>query len=249
MISNGDGEADFYECFSNAFVTSPAGHDFICGLERDAAGHFYTASGNQGLLRISPDGRKVDVLATGFRNPDGLGLLADGKLTVPCSEGDWTPGLDDLRGADAGTLNPSGKPPFYGFGGPRDGKPPELPLVYLPRGLDNTSGGQVAVAGDRWGPLAGPAVHLSYGAGTHFLVLRDEVGGQAQGAVVPLAGDFASGVHRGRFNPADGQLYVSGMAWLGHVHGRRRLLSARPIHGRAGAGCRSASTSTRTACW
>ena len=36
--SNGDGEADFYECFSNAYATSTAGHDFICGLERDASG-------------------------------------------------------------------------------------------------------------------------------------------------------------------------------------------------------------------
>ena len=45
---NGDGEADFYECFNNAFETSPAGHDFICGLQRDDEGNFYTASGNQG---------------------------------------------------------------------------------------------------------------------------------------------------------------------------------------------------------
>jgi putative heme-binding domain-containing protein len=55
---NGAGEADFYECFSNAYVTSPAGHDFICGLQRDAAGRFYTVSGKQGLLRISADGRR-----------------------------------------------------------------------------------------------------------------------------------------------------------------------------------------------
>ena len=88
---NGDGEADWYECFSNAFVTSSAGHDFICGLQRDSAGRFYTASGNQGLVRISADGRKAEVLATGFRNPDGLALLPDGSITVPCSEGDWTP--------------------------------------------------------------------------------------------------------------------------------------------------------------
>jgi azurin len=61
-------------------------------------------------------------------------------------------------------------------------------------------------------------VHFSFGSCTHFLVLRDEVGGQPQGAVVPLVGDFRSGVHRGRFSPADGQLYVSGMnGW--HVYG------------------------------
>src|SRR5262249_21917263 len=88
---NGDGEADFYECFSKPYLTSPAGHDFICGLQRDSSGHFYTTSTNQGLLRISPGGKHAQVLATGFRNPDGLGLLPDGTITVPCSEGDWTP--------------------------------------------------------------------------------------------------------------------------------------------------------------
>ena len=89
---NGDGEADFYECFSNKMITSPAGHDFICGLARDPHGRFYTASGKQGLIRISADGQKVDVLATGFRNPDGVGCApTDGAVTVPCSEGDWTP--------------------------------------------------------------------------------------------------------------------------------------------------------------
>ena len=64
---NGDGETDFYECFSNAYVTSPAGHDFICGLERDAAGNFYTASGNQGLLRDFP--RRQEGRGPGHRLP------------------------------------------------------------------------------------------------------------------------------------------------------------------------------------
>ncbi len=41
---NGDQVADWYECYSNAFETSPSGHDYICGLERDAEGNFYLAS-------------------------------------------------------------------------------------------------------------------------------------------------------------------------------------------------------------
>src|SRR5581483_8699490 len=45
--------------------------------------------------------------------------------------------------------------------------------------------------------------------------LRDEVGGQMQGGVVPLPGEFLSGAHRGRFNPKDGQLYVTGMGGWG----------------------------------
>ncbi len=203
---NGDGEADFYECFSNAFETSPAGHDFICGLQRDSSGRFYTASGKQGLLRISADGRDVETLATGFRNPDGLGLSPEGTITVPNSEGDWVPASMVCE------VRPGG---HYGYGGPKGQAPPDLPLVYLPRGLDNSSGGQAFVPDDRFGPLKGQLVHLSFGAGSAFVVLREQVEGQPQGAAVPLGGEFRSGAHRARFNPKDGQLYVSGMAGWG----------------------------------
>jgi putative heme-binding domain-containing protein len=214
---NKDGEADFYECFSNAYQTSTAGHDFICGLQQDGEGNFYIASGNQGIVRISADGKKADVVAVGFRNPDGLGIYPDGMITVPSSEGEWTP--TSMISAVRPAPKPTEPPPFYGYRGGRWGSLPQtspvLPLVYLPRGIDNSSGGQVYVDSDRWGPLRGQMVHLSFGAGSHFLLLRDEVGGVMQGAVVPLRGEFLSGVHRGRFNPADGQLYVSGMGGWG----------------------------------
>lgn len=219
---NNDGEADFYECFCNRYITSPGGHDYICGLQRDAAGAFYTASSKQGLLRISPDGKNVDVLATGFRNPDGVGLCPDGAVTVPCSEGEWTPGSMICLIRPSGTVEKRGSerigghnPPYFGYGGPKEGKAPDLPLVYLPRGVDNSSGGQIRVSSERWGPLKDLMIHFSYGAGSHFLLLRDEVDGQAEGGIVPLAGEFQSGAHRGRFHPKDGQLYVTGMGGWG----------------------------------
>ena len=208
--TNGDGEADFYACVTNRFEPS-GGHNFKCGLERDAAGNFFTAS-HQGLLRISPDGKTVDVLATGFRNPDGLALIPDGTLTVPVSEGDFTP-----ASAICEVRQKVGQPPASPVPNFR-GTPPALPMVYIPRGLDHSSGGQTYISSDRWGPLGGQLLHFSFGACTQFLVLRDEVAGQPQGAIVPLPGDFRSGVHRGRFSPADGQLYVCGMnGW--HVYG------------------------------
>jgi putative heme-binding domain-containing protein len=203
---DGDGEADFYECFSNRHQTSPAGHDFVSGLQRDSAGRFYTASSKQGLLRVAADGQSIETIANGFRNPDGLGLTPDGIATVPNSEGEWTPASMICE------IRPGG---FYGYGGPRNDQPPDLPLVYLPRGIDNSSAAQVFVSGDRFGPLRGHSLHLSFGAGSYFLLLREVVDGQPQGAVVPLPGEFQSGVHRGRFNPADGQLYVTGMAGWG----------------------------------
>ncbi len=201
-----DGEADFHECVSNAYITSTAGHDFICGLQRDREGRFYTNSGRQGLIRISADGRSVETLAIGFRNPDGLGLGPDGTITSPSSEGEWVPASMVAEVKLGG---------HYGYKGPIENRPPDLPLVYLPRGLDNSSGGQVFADPDRFGPLGGHWLHLSFGAGAWFLVLRDAVDGQPQGAIVPMPGDFAAGVHRGRMNPKDGQLYVSGMAGWG----------------------------------
>lgn len=218
---NNDGEADYYECFSDVYKTSPAGHDYICGLERDSSGHFYTVSGNEGLLQISPDGQSYQVLATGFRNPDGLGLTSDGVVTIPCSEGSWTPSSMICAVPTERPLPKFGpqigghQPPFFGLGGPKKGIAPDLPMVYLPRGLDNSSGGQIHVDSEKWGPLQGKMLHLSFGTGTHFLLLRDEVNGQIQGGVIPLAGEFSSGVHRGRFSPVDGQLYVSGMSGWG----------------------------------
>jgi len=211
---NGDGEADFYECFSNAFETSSSGHDFICGLQRDQQGYFYTASSNQGLVRISPDGEDATVLATGFRNPDGLGIGLDGSVTVSSSEGSWTPAsMVCLVPAQESEL--ASPPPHFGYGGPQNNQPPALPLVYLPRTIDNSSGGQTIVPLETWGPMQGQRLHFSFGMGTWFTVLQDEVNGQTQGAVLPMAGDFLSGVHRGRFSSTDKHLYVSGQQGWG----------------------------------
>jgi putative heme-binding domain-containing protein len=213
---DGDDEIDFYECFSKAFTSSPSGHDYLCGLERDADGYFYFASGNEGLVRISPDGQQATIIATGFRNPDGLGLLDDGSLTVPCSEGEWTPTSmiclvrpnPDASPEKRFEVNPI---PFYGYRGPKPNQSIELPLVYLPRGIDNSSGGQLQVHSKSIGPLDGQIVHTSFGTGTMHLLLRDRVGDQWQGAFSPLPGDFLSGTHRARVRPQDGWIYVSGM--------------------------------------
>ena len=135
-----------------------------------------------------------------------MGLGPDGTLTVPSSEGEWVPA------SMVAEIKPGG---HYGYPRPERNQPPDLPLVYLPRGIDNSSGGQVFADSDRFGPLATSGFTSRSATGSAFLLLRDAVDGQPQGAVVPLPGEFASGVHRGRMNPKDGQLYVSGMAGWG----------------------------------
>lgn len=210
---NGDDEADFYECVTNAQETSPGGHDYITGLDIDAEGRFYFASGNQGVCRVKP-GSAVEVLATGFRNPNGLGLSPDGTVTTSVQEGDWTPtSAICMITPDMMKLQP---PAHFGAGGKRGEQPVTQPLVFLPRGEDNSSGGQCFITGKAWSELQGSGnlVHLSPGAGSAFLVLRSKEA-LAGGAALRIAGSFDSGAQTGRFHPLDGQFYVTGMQGWG----------------------------------
>ncbi len=201
---NGDGETDYYECFSNAYATSPGGHDYITGLQRDAAGNWFAVSANQGIFRISPDGQRVDIVATGFRNPNGLGLGADGTLTTSCQEGNWTPA------SQVCLVPPGASGLYFGYGGPKSDQPTTPPLIYLPRSVDNSTGGQCFVDSDRWGVPRGSLLSTSWGTGSTLLLLPEKVDDTWQAAAVQVPGEFRSGSHRARFSPHDGQFYVSG---------------------------------------
>ncbi|MDF1814409.1 MAG: GDSL-type esterase/lipase family protein [Verrucomicrobiales bacterium] len=207
--TNGDDEADFYQCVSRAQDTSPRGHDFITGLQRDTKGRWYFASGNQGICRISADGKSLTLLATGLRNPNGLGISPDGSVVLSSvQEGTWTPA------SAVCDVSPGG---HFGAGGPLEGERGYVPpMLYLPRGVDNSSGGQTYIDSDRWGPVKDQWLHFSGGVAKYFLVLREEVKGGSQAATVVLPGSFRSGAHRGRFSPYDGQLYVAGAQGWGN---------------------------------
>jgi type 1 glutamine amidotransferase len=203
---NGDGEADFYECVTNDFETMSGGHDYYTNLESDREGRFHFLS-PRGLHRVAG---RTETVASGWRHANGLSVGPDGTITVAPQEGEWTPASMICEAKPGG---------WYGFGGPKVAPSRPLgydpPLCYLPRHIDNSSGGQVWVTGGRWGPLEGQLLNLSYGRSSMQLILRDVVDGQAQGAAVPLGLHFASGVMRGRFHPKDGQLYVTGMkGWV-----------------------------------
>lgn len=209
---NGDDEADFYECVTSSMKTSPGGHDYVVGLESDDAGRWVFASANQGICRITGTA-PPEILATGFRNPNGLGLSTDGRfITTSVQEGDWTPATAicqvDLQ-QNVGA--------HFGAGGPKAGKPPEPVLLYMPRGEDNSASSQTFVSGGAWRDLKGDQnlVHLSSGGGSAWLVLRQQVKGIWQGAALKISGNFDSGPQCARFHPVDGHLYVNGMAGWG----------------------------------
>ncbi len=219
---NCDGEADYYENFNNDVHTTPGFHEFAFDLQTDAEGNFYYSKagpvrgGGRGfeyiaehsgcIMKVSPDGMKTTIVATGMRAPNGIGIGPKGEITSGDNEGTWMPMC---------RINYWSKP--GGFGGcvdtsHRDPKPPwyDDPICWLPKSVDNSNGGQVWVTSDRWGPLKGELLHTSYGTCSLYHVLRDP-GERAQGGVVRFPLNFLSGICRPRFNPIDGQLYLAGL--------------------------------------
>ena len=213
---NKDGEADFYENFNNDVQITSHYHEFCLNLETDSQGNFYfTKGGNLDeavlphhgtLLKVSKDGKQLSVVATGLRAPNGMGMGPQDQITVSDNEGNWVPS------SRVNLMKPGG---FYGhvFTAHKDPKPTDYdkPIFWLPHGLDNSSGGQVWVNSDRWGPLKGQMLHMSYGSCSLFATSMEDVDGQIQGSAVKLPLRFDSGVMRGRFSARDGQLYVCGL--------------------------------------
>ena len=220
---DGNGEADFYECFNHDVMITSSFHEFAFDLQTDRAGNFYVSKGGPvkpggrgfdeivphhgTILRISKDGGSLDVIATGLRAPNGIGVSPDGVVTSGDNEGSWIPRC---------RLNWITEPGYYG--GVRDTAHmqdvpdrPDLPLCWMPMEIDNSSGSQVWVTSDKWGDLQGRLLHLSYGTCGLYLVLEEEVSGQVQGGVVRFPVSFSSSAMRARFHPVDQQLYIVGL--------------------------------------
>jgi cytochrome c2 len=83
-------------------------------------------------------------------------------------------------------------------------------VLFMPKSVDNSSGGQVWVTSPKWGPLQGRLLHMSYGQSSLYEVLTQEVDGVVQGGVARIPLKFATGLMRARFAPHDGELYVAG---------------------------------------
>lgn len=231
---NRDGEADFYETFSPETDVSVNFHAFNFDLQTDSRGNFYYAKSGHGadfalpgaVIEISPDGEQRRIYCTGFRSPNGMGVLPDDRLTVSDNQGQWMP---------ASKINLIRRGGFYGWvptyslkgmwapdGGELDlstVEPPENfdpPLVWMPQDFDNSSGGQVWAGDPRWGPLADHLLHTSFGKGWMSYLAIQDFDDISQAAIIKLPFDFQTGIMRARVNPADGQVYATGLdGWNG----------------------------------
>ncbi len=220
---NGDGEADYYENFNNDHQVSEHFHEFALDIQQGSDGELYYTKGARHardaifpqhgtLLRVSEDGAKTDILANGFRAPNGLGLSPTGEFWISDNEGHWHP---------ANRINIVEPGGFYGnrwsYVGDSNVDQYDPPLCWIHPSVDRSPGTFVWPPDDRWGPFQDKPITISYGMGRMFLVLDEEVEGVRQGGVVRFPLEFETGVMRAKFRPTDGQLYLAGLfGWAGN---------------------------------
>ncbi len=234
---NGDGETDFYENFYSDQDVSHFFHSFNFGLVTDSKGNFYYTKVGQytdnkdpgNVMKISPDGKKWESIATGFRVPNGITIAPNDDIYVSDNQGNWEP-------ANKITLIEKGE--FYGYVpnlvtkrwspngvkfnkenlkgmviSPSLVKVPEKfyqPTFWIPQEFDNSPGGGIW-SDKSWGPLGNHMIHTSYGHGWAYYFLPHKVDGVSQGAMVALPFQMEAGIQRAQVNPIDKDVYVTGL--------------------------------------
>ena len=214
--TDGNGEADFYENFSNVVAQTAETREFAMDMVATPDGGFIVAKGGQigntsgkfngTIVKISPDGRSFNVIATGLRQPY-IGLDPEyAILTSSDQQGHWKPATPIYR------INQG---EYYGFQPAKlketavHPAPIAKPLIWIPHFINQSGASQLWMKGKaNMGPLNGSLIHIGYNRPEIFKVfLNEEIG---QGAIVPLLSGFPSGLLKGAVHPKDGRLYLTG---------------------------------------
>jgi len=232
-----DEQIDFYEQMYADQDVSNFFHAFNFGLERDSKGNLYYVKPGQftdnkdpgNVMKVSPDGRVSESIATGFRVNNGITISPDDNIFVSDNQGSWTP---------ANKINVIEQGKYYGyvpnFSTPRwspDGKsfPKEKikdavvsadliqvpdtfaqPALWMPQEFDNSPGGGTW-SDKAWGPLGNAFIHTSYGTGWSYYVMPKKIDDVWQASMIALPFQFDAGTQRAAVNPVDKNVYVTGL--------------------------------------
>lgn len=224
---DGDGEADFYENFSDLSPQTMESREFPLSMAAKRGGGFYLSRGGAldngprtsvpimpgfragsrhagSITEVSGDGRSVRVVATGLREPFIGVHPGTGVITSSDQQGNFVPSTPVYRIEEGA---------YYGVPATAHGADTsrvEAALAWIPHGVDQSGAGQAWVTGGSMGFGGDALIHVSYGRPGAFRIYFDEGADRAQGAAVSLASEFAGPLLKAEENPADGQLYVAG---------------------------------------
>lgn len=202
------------ETFNRDAIVSKNFHEFSFDLQTDSKGNFYVAKaapvkgGGRGfdeifpnhgtVMKISADGKKMEVIASGLRCPGGIGVGPNDEITTGENEGTWQPCCK------LNYIKQENIPAFLGTENSRHDVKGDMlePILYFPMTVDNSGGDQVWVPKDvNWGLKSGELIHLSYGQSSLYRVMKN--------SVVKIPVTLSSSAMRARFHK-DGSLFVLG---------------------------------------
>lgn len=227
---NGDGEADFYESFSDDIIQSMETREWPLDMVARPAGGFFVGMGaavdagpqtkasreqmpgfrigskhGGTVVEVSAGGDSASVYADGLREPY-LGTYSSSTfLTASDQEGNFVPSTP---------VYPVKEGHFYGVPATTSQKErvPEStpPISWIPHQVDPSGASQIWVDSDEMGPLNDNLVHFSYSRPGLFRVFADTAQAPWQGGVVPIGEKYDTPTIKGQIHPDDEQLYVAG---------------------------------------
>jgi glucose/arabinose dehydrogenase len=237
--TDGDGRADIFETFCDAWEISGDYHEYAFGSRFDKEGNLWvclclTGSFTSNVkfrgwcVRITPKGELVPT-CSGVRSPGGVGANAEGDMFYTDNQGPWNGACALKQLVPGGFMGHPDSFRWYPLApnmGPTPPMPKSgsrlaieakrvpqlvLPAVIFPYGPMGQSASGIAcdLSGGKFGPFT---KQLFIGDQTHSTVMRvflEKVGDRYQGACFPFRKGFGSGNVPLRFHP-DGSLFVGG---------------------------------------
>ncbi|MCB1092663.1 MAG: hypothetical protein KDL87_14100, partial [Verrucomicrobiae bacterium] len=216
-LNDGKSEVVTYEAFCNLVPQTAETREFAMDIYAKPGGGFYLAKGGQigttwgkyngTVIEVAADGKSFQRVAFGLRQPY-IGVDPQtGMVTASDQQGNWVPatpihvlGNDSYHGFQPETLKDKAVHP----------KEISEPPVWIPHFINSSGASQVWLRQARMGPLNDSLIHIGFNRPEIFKVYFDESGKRRQGAVSPVLSGFPSGLLKGRVNPADGSLWLTG---------------------------------------
>lgn len=214
--TNNDGEADVYEMFCDQFAQTAETREFPNSMKLGPDGSFYISKGGQEgttfgrhngtVIRVAPDGKSIEVIGYGLRQPFIGVHPKTGLVTASDQQGNYVP---------ATPIQIIEKNQFYGHVptiAPKEKYPAPIaePLTWIPHPVNPSGATQVWLTGAKMGPLNDELIHVGYNRPEIFRVLINRRFERPQGTVMSFTREFDFGPLNAAVNPADGQLYVVG---------------------------------------
>ena len=234
---DGDEIIDEYFTHCNAWGVSANFHEFAFGLAYKD-GHFYGSlatdiqPGGAGAVaqpkdrgrtfKISKADGSMELITSGLRTPNGIGIGVDGEIFNADNQGDWLPASKIVH-IKKGAFYGSRAVDFEGTANLTEMKP----LVWLPQDEIGNSPSTPLALND--GPYKGQMIHAEVTHGGVKRVFVEKINGQYQGALFRFTQGIEAGVNRMAWGP-DGGLYLGGIGSTGnwqhgqnHWYGLQRL--------------------------